>query len=153
MHCKSFTDDNKDVRWCPFRGCEYASNKLNYSTGSVVNCVCDYSYCFKCGQEQHRPADCDMFKQWEMKNSSESENINWILANCKNCPNPKCGRPIEKNQGCNHIQCKMCMKDFCWLCLGDWKDHNSSTGGYYKCNKFVEDKTENKVKKDAKFEL
>ena len=88
-----------------------------------------------------------------MKNSSESENINWIIANTKSCPNPKCGRPIEKNQGCNHIQCKMCMKDFCWLCLGDWKDHNSSTGGYYKCNKFVENKEENKVKKDAKTEL
>ena len=45
------------------------------------------------------------------------------------------------------------MKDFCWLCLGDWKEHNSSTGGYYKCNKFVENKEENMKKKDAKSEL
>ena len=45
------------------------------------------------------------------------------------------------------------MKDFCWLCLGDWKDHNSSTGGYYKCNKFGDLKEDNKLKKDAKFEL
>ena len=45
------------------------------------------------------------------------------------------------------------MKDFCWLCLGDWKGHNSSTGGYYKCNKFGDLKEDNKLKKDAKFEL
>ena len=25
--------------------------------------------------------------------------------------------------------------------MGDWKDHGSNTGGYYKCNKYDEDKT------------
>ncbi len=34
---------------------------------------------------------------WETKNNSESENVKWILANTKNCQNPKCGLPIEKN--------------------------------------------------------
>lgn len=35
--------------------------------------------------------------QWNIKNSSESENINWILANTKICP--ACKVSIEKNQG------------------------------------------------------
>jgi hypothetical protein len=35
-------------------------------------------------------------KKWITKNSAESENLNWIMANTKPCP--KCYRPIEKNQ-------------------------------------------------------
>jgi len=38
-----------------------------------------------------------MFKAWEAKNNSDAENAQWLLANTKSCPNPKCGKPIEKN--------------------------------------------------------
>jgi len=51
------------------------------------------------------------------------------------------------------MHCKMCNKEFCWVCLGDWKDHNSNTGGYYKCNKFKEDDVKSKKINNAKFEL
>jgi ariadne-1 len=98
-HCQSFTDDNKNVKWCPYtKECEYAAERINDTNlSSIVDCICGNSFCFRCGEEQHRPADCEMFKEWEIKNSSESENLNWIIANTKMCPNPKCGRPIEKN--------------------------------------------------------
>jgi len=78
-----------------------------------------------------------------LKNTNESENITWILANTKNCP--KCQKPIEKNQGCNHMTCKMCANEFCWLCMGTWKEHGSSTGGYYQCNKYEELKKQGNV--------
>jgi len=73
--------------------------------------------------------------QWNIKNSAESENISWIRANTKKCP--KCHKPIEKNQGCNHMICSKaggCGHEFCWLCLGEWSTHGTSTGGYYQCN-------------------
>ena len=44
--------------------------------------------------------------RWMVKNSAESENLNWILAHTKQCP--KCKRPIEKNQGCMHMTCSQC---------------------------------------------
>jgi ariadne-1 len=95
-----------------------------------------------------------MFKKWEIKNSSESENLNWIMANTKMCPQPNCRRPIEKNQGCNHMTCKVCGFEFCWICLGSWKEHNTSTGGYYNCNKFKEEDNESqKLVENAKYEL
>lgn len=31
------------------------------------------------------------------------------------------------------LQCKL---DFCWVCLEPWKKHSSSTGGYFRCNRF-----------------
>lgn len=31
---------------------------------------------------------------------------------------PKCMVCIEKNGGCNHMQCFKCKYDFCWMCLG-----------------------------------
>ena len=35
----------------------------------------------------------------------------------------------KETGGCGH--------EFCWLCMGDWKEHGASTGGYYKCNKYA----------------
>lgn len=50
--------------------------------------------------------DCATVHRWVLKNSAESENLNWILAHTKQCP--KCKRPIEKNQGCMHMTCSQC---------------------------------------------
>lgn len=56
--------------------------------------------------------DCATVSKWLLKNSAESENLNWILANTKPCP--KCKRPIEKNHGCMHMTCAQCRHEFCW---------------------------------------
>ena len=48
---------------------------------------------------------------------------------------PKCNICIEKNGGCNHMQCYHCKHDFCWMCLGDWKTHGSE---YYECSRYKE---------------
>lgn len=145
--CKSYTDDNKNVRWCPYSGCDYCVEYQEYGI-SDVQCKCGNSFCFKCSQESHRPCTCENTVQWKTKNSAESENITWIMANTKACP--KCHRPIEKNQGCNHMTCKLCSHEFCWLCLGDWKEHGQKTGGYYQCNKYDELKKagDNKITKE-----
>ncbi|VDH97533.1 ankyrin repeat and IBR domain-containing protein 1 [Mytilus galloprovincialis] len=34
------------------------------------------------------------------------------------------------------MKCCKCKYDFCWVCLDPWKRHNSSTGGYFKCNRY-----------------
>ena len=98
MHCKSFTDNNKSVKWCPYSkdGCEYAAQRANdFVTNKLVGCICGNIYCFTCGQESHWPATCEMFKQWEEKNNSDGENVLWIKAYTKACP--KCNVFIEKN--------------------------------------------------------
>jgi ariadne-1 len=61
-----------------------------------IHCSCATSFCFGCKEEAHRPVSCETVLKWIRKNSAESENLNWILANTKPCP--QCHRPIEKSQ-------------------------------------------------------
>jgi ariadne-1 len=157
----NFISLNPMFRYCPAPGCSFIAEYSNMSVHEI-QCLCGFLFCFACGEESHRPASCEYVKEWNMKNSAESENINWILANTKQCPN--CRKPIEKNQGCNHMTCNRdiggCGFEFCWLCSGNWSEHGSNTGGYYKCNKYDELVAKNETfkniesqRKSAKTEL
>ncbi|KAK4744006.1 hypothetical protein SAY87_010318 [Trapa incisa] len=138
---RSYVEDSRKTKWCPAPGCEYAVEFSAGSEGYDVSCSCSYNFCWNCTEEAHRPVDCGTVAKWIMKNSAESENMNWILANSKPCP--KCKRPIEKNQGCMHMTCTPpCKFEFCWLCLGAWSDHGERTGGFYACNRYEAAKQE-----------
>ncbi|KAJ3390790.1 hypothetical protein HDU84_007036 [Entophlyctis sp. JEL0112] len=54
-------------------------------------------------------------------------------ANTKECE--KCQSTIEKNGGCNHMTCRKCKYEFCWVCMGPWSDHGTQ---WYNCNRFEE---------------
>ena len=58
--CKSYIDDKKSIKWFPGKGCEYCYEKSIYSSTSEVKCECGGSFCFLCGNESHKPADCDI---------------------------------------------------------------------------------------------
>ena len=137
----SFVTGSSSLKFCPGNSCDLA---VEYQSGGVstlsrdVECTCGAKFCFGCVKVAHRPAPCNITEQWLSKNESDSENANWILANTKICP--KCKVPIEKNQGCNHMNCKLCKFEFCWLCKGDWATHGNATGGFYSCNKFADKK-------------
>ncbi|CAI9787161.1 unnamed protein product [Fraxinus pennsylvanica] len=132
---RSFVENNRKTKWCPAPGCDHAVDFIVGGESYDVTCHCSYSFCWNCAEEAHRPVDCGTVSTWILKNSAESENMNWILANSKPCP--KCKRPIEKNQGCMHITCTPpCKFEFCWLCLGAWTEHGERTGGFYACNRY-----------------
>jgi ariadne-1 len=136
---RSFVESNTLTRWCPGKGCERVACAPNASAmeqeDNVAHCNgCYTSFCMICGEEPHAPCGCKELSRWNEKCRNESETANWILANTKSCP--KCVSRIEKNQGCNHMTCQRCKYEFCWICMGDWHEHGSNTGGYYKCNKF-----------------
>jgi len=85
-----------------------------------------------------------LFSKWLELTGGSGEQLNklWILKNTKKCP--KCKVDIEKNNGCMHMTCRSCRYEWCWICLGDWKEHGEKTGGFYACNKFVADTNSNK---------
>ncbi|XP_050267333.1 probable E3 ubiquitin-protein ligase ARI7 [Quercus robur] len=134
---RSYVEENKKIKWCPGPGCEYAI-EFDDNQGWDVTCACDFSFCWNCVEDAHRPVVCETVANWIAKNYDESETKTWILAQTKPCP--KCAKPIEKNAGCMHMTCNPpCNHQFCWICLGDWRKHR-------KCNGYKEDK-EKEVKK------
>lgn len=132
----SFVEGQRDIRWCPRPGCEYAA--LNPAGGArTVVCKCGHQWCFGCGEEAHSPCPCDLVKKWLERDKSDEATQLWLAARTKECP--KCHVRIEKNKACNHMTCAKCGHHFCWHCKGPWSSHGSSTGGFYSCQKYNED--------------
>jgi ariadne-1 len=135
---RTYVDDKENLKWCPAPECEYAidcpvkKRDLNRVV-PTVRCSHDHNFCFGCTLADHRPSPCTLVKRWMKKCEDDSETSNWISANTKECP--KCGSTIEKNGGCNHMTCRKCKHEFCWMCMGPWSEHGTS---WYNCNRFEE---------------
>ncbi|CAM0911789.1 unnamed protein product [Alopecurus aequalis] len=137
---RAYVEGSKKIKWCPAPDCTCAVEFIS-DVNFDVSCNCKHGFCWNCTEEAHRPVNCETVTKWILKNSAESENMNWILANSKPCP--KCQRPIEKHQGCMHMTCTPpCKFEFCWLCLGSWQEHGERTGGFYACNRYESAKQE-----------
>ncbi|XP_013385980.1 potential E3 ubiquitin-protein ligase ariadne-2 [Lingula anatina] len=128
-----YVKSHPELRFCPGANCATVVRALESKRKRVVCKECKTAFCFKCGMDYHAPTDCDTIKKWLTKCADDSETANYISAHTKDCP--KCHVCIEKNGGCNHMQCSKCKYDFCWMCLGDWKNHGSE---YYECSRYKE---------------
>ncbi|KAJ2161345.1 hypothetical protein GGF46_001523 [Coemansia sp. RSA 552] len=140
---RSFVNDLSTFSWCPAPNCEYAiecqvPKSAWVTTIPIVTCRCGKVFCFGCKLDDHIPVPCDMVKLWMQKCKDDSETSNWIKANTKECI--KCKSTIEKNGGCNHMTCRSCHHEFCWVCMGPWSEHGQS---FYSCNRFDEDSSKN----------
>jgi len=122
-----------NLRFCPGPNCNIVIKAEEAVSKQVVCLACKTSFCFKCGNSYHAPTDCETIRRWLTKCADDSETANYISAHTKDCP--RCNICIEKNGGCNHMQCYNCKHDFCWMCLGDWRNHGSE---YYECSRYKE---------------
>ncbi|XP_032146532.1 E3 ubiquitin-protein ligase ARIH2 [Sapajus apella] len=121
------------LQLCPGADCPMVIRVQEPRARRVQCNRCNEVFCFKCRQMYHAPTDCATIRKWLTKCADDSETANYISAHTKDCP--KCNICIEKNGGCNHMQCSKCKHDFCWMCLGDWKTHGSE---YYECSRYKE---------------
>jgi len=126
-----YVEKARNILFCPSPDCVHAILIQNVEC-KPVKCQCGYRFCATCRQNWHGPLQCSIVKAWEKKCENDSETSRWIAANTKNCP--KCKAIIEKNGGCNHMTCKntTCRFEFCWICLGDWRNHKNA----YNCNAY-----------------
>ncbi|PRP85297.1 hypothetical protein PROFUN_06899 [Planoprotostelium fungivorum] len=126
---RSFVEHSEGrVKWCTQPNCGNAIT-ADMINGTIVRCSCGYRFCFTCHREAHAPVTCEEVREWEKKCKDDSETTHWKTVNTKECP--KCESPVEKNGGCNHMTCRQCKHEWCWVCVRPWKGHND----YYNCNK------------------
>lgn len=84
-----------------------------------VRCKCGCWFCFECNAGSHDPVPCEMLNDWNLVKNEVLEISNWILKFTKQCS--RCKFSIEKTGGCNHMTCRNCKNEFCWVCMGEWK--------------------------------
>ncbi|TFK22213.1 RING-5 domain-containing protein [Coprinopsis marcescibilis] len=158
---RHFVGCNPNLKFCPYPSCTNtvscpsAASKLSLTTlVPIVSCGArgiggqtlsqsqqslglqgkEHLFCFGCPIESdHRPVVCPVAKMWLKKCRDDSETANWIKSNTKECTN--CQSTIEKNGGCNHMTCKKCKHEFCWVCMGPWSEHGTA---WYSCNRYDE---------------
>ncbi|XP_008561029.1 E3 ubiquitin-protein ligase arih1 [Microplitis demolitor] len=136
----SYVESDKLLKWCKTPNCNHAI-KVSYIDFKPVSCHCGRTFCFKCNEKWHDPILCDLLRKWMKKVDEDAATSAWIGLNTKDCP--KCMAIIEKNGGCNHMTCRKCRHEFCWICLMNWKEHNSN----YKCNRFESHETNERLEK------
>ncbi|KAI0948939.1 hypothetical protein AcW1_008674 [Taiwanofungus camphoratus] len=140
---RHFVSNTRNLKYCPYPSCSYTvavpsgvSKASLVTTVPIVTCGASSShkFCFGCHiDSDHRPVICAVAKMWLQKCRDDSETANWIKSNTKECS--KCQSTIEKNGGCNHMTCKKCKYEFCWVCMGPWSEHGTA---WYNCNRFDE---------------
>ena len=103
------------VRYCPTPDCPVIYT-VSSDSGKRFFCnLCGVSTCTKCHDIYHEGITCEEYKDSKEKSKELEE---WMQKNTKcrkRCP--KCDVPIEKIKGCNHIHCRQCSADICWVCL------------------------------------
>ncbi|KAI5954655.1 hypothetical protein KGF54_002431 [Candida jiufengensis] len=144
--CKGFTEVIKSPTSTSSSQSQHTKDKPNQSIDitkvPIVGCTERHEFCFECNYENHLPCPCWLVKKWIKKCADDSETAHWIDAHTHSCP--KCHTSIEKNGGCNHMTCRKCKHEFCWICFGDWKQHNNN----YSCNRFKDERAEEEIRKN-----
>ena len=105
---------------------------------------CNSTFCFQCGEDgYHADYTCLEWMNYLVNianepavepiedtvtiNSERVANLKWKIMNSKSCP--RCCTLINREEGCNKVDCLMCGYRFCWVCLSPW----SEKCGFYRC--------------------
>ena len=124
-----------DMIWCP--RCRQSiicipSESQSGNHPSFVECLsCEFKFCRRCEEVWHPQIQCPKEKLLENlenleENSSQYNPIQLkkLLAEIQciqtieqlSKPCPQCHVRIEKNGGCQHMNCRACQIHFCWTC-------------------------------------
>jgi len=115
LELKIINDPNKKL--CPYPNCdsylELVDNKIQ-----ETKCKNNHKFCFLCLKEPHGKLSCE--------NNLDDSMIEYGKNNfIKKCP--KCQIVTEKNGAFNHMTCKICHYQWCWLCNQEYNlDHFDS---------------------------
>ncbi|KIW08379.1 hypothetical protein, variant 1 [Verruconis gallopava] len=119
-------------RWCLSPTCDAGQiHENSEGTEQILTCIaCGFKRCTACDREWHQDETC---KQYSDSLAVQPSEINaseaWIVNNSRKCPG--CQSPIQKVNGCDHMTCTRCLRQFCWICMADYRDiHRNGNAGH-----------------------
>lgn len=113
------TSHSETLRFCPTPNCEtvYRCAQTSGSKAASYTCPkCLEQLCTFC-HTQHGSYTCVEYKDIASGGYEALQKLREEL-NIKDCP--RCRTPIEKTEGCNHMECSGCKTHFCWVCMGQF---------------------------------
>jgi hypothetical protein len=106
---KMYLNQTKDITSCPNSKCN------NYG---IMRQDCTCFECNICGHKWtcEEEISLNLFSLDNIKSTFKKYMIAKICNNCKS--------PIERNEGCVHMECNRCDYSFCWRCTENWIGHS-----------------------------
>jgi RNA recognition motif-containing protein len=103
---------SENYRYCPTPDCKVVYRPGKTGSTTVFRCPsCLARICATCHVEFHEGLTCEEHRDDGIQALQQWKDEHGI----KSCP--KCSTPIEKNGGCNHMECFMCHSHICWVCM------------------------------------
>lgn len=106
----------KEFQYCCTPDCEQIYRTS--ADGLVITCsACLTAICTTCQAINHDGLSCAEHKL--LSSAGNEEYTEWKKQNgVKECP--RCKMEIEKEYGCNHVECRVCHAHICWVCMADF---------------------------------
>ena len=131
-------ESGSDYRQCAHPNCT-GGGWCSPETESFLTCPkCTQQTCIECNviwhkgktcaehnediRNQNENEDAELIKEAADRAATEAKSVEFIEAEYKACPNKNCGYRIEKNGGCDHMTCRKCRHQFCWICDADYME-------------------------------
>ena len=151
---------NGTIKACPYKlkidneilDCTGWLKKEEHNQYSKCN-ICGKEFCFKClrNRDEHAKMKCEEYLKEMKKKDDEMFFKVYGENNIKKCPH--CGLYTNRTEGCNHMTCANCKKEWCWLCNAKIiNPDKSDTPQHYKfgqCNGKQFDHSKEKIEKDC----
>ena len=151
---------NGTIKACPYKlkidneilDCTGWLKKEAHNQYSKCN-ICGKEFCFKClrNRDEHAKMKCEEYLKEMKKKDDEMFFKVYGENNIKKCPH--CGLYTNRTEGCNHMTCANCKKEWCWLCNAKIiNPDKSDTPQHYKfgqCNGKQFDHSKEKIEKDC----
>ncbi|CAD7969727.1 unnamed protein product [Amoebophrya sp. A120] len=130
---KIFQPKTGKIVLCP--KCE-TQTIVNQNLISVTCPECSHKFCPKCGEKPHpKFAKCEDYKQYLLETSQGDQKLETLLEEENWCRCPVCSIPVERESGCNFMQCPspLCRNKtfFCYVC-GEKVDKDNHYAHYQK---------------------
>ncbi|KAF1348149.1 hypothetical protein BDV97DRAFT_356879 [Delphinella strobiligena] len=110
----------QNFAWCLAPHCNFGQENTPHAQGAFMECTsCKYRQCLQHRCKWHDGETCDQYEyrvSGRKAKDEEVKNKKYLEKEAKQCPGMGCGAWIQKTSGCDHMTCRKCATEFCYLC-------------------------------------